>query len=138
MARDLAIGRIYLPREDRIRFGYSESELRTRRVHAGIRASLMKFEVERARDLFAEGRALVARMPRALAIDVDLVLARWPGHPGCDRGERIRRPVRPPESDALDQASADCAAAAGPADGSIGRRLREANRTSGDGAGAMP
>ena len=71
VARDLAIGRIYLPREDRIRFGCSDSDLRAG-VFTPAFARLMKFEVERTRDLFAEGRALVARMPRALAIDVDL------------------------------------------------------------------
>src|SRR5262249_59858388 len=35
-------------------------------------AALMRFEVERTRSLFADGRALVPRMPRALAVDVDL------------------------------------------------------------------
>ena len=71
VARDLAIGRIYLPREDRERFGCRGGR------PAGLRftpafAALMRFEVERARRLFAEGRALVPRMPRALAVDVDL------------------------------------------------------------------
>ena len=71
VARDLAIGRIYLPREDRARFGYSESDLRALRFTPAF-ADLMKFEVERARALFAEGRALVPRIPRALAVDIDL------------------------------------------------------------------
>jgi squalene synthase HpnC len=71
VARDLAIGRIYLPREDRLQFGYSESELRS--LHFTTEFSrLLRFEVERTRDLFAEGRALVARIPRAFAVDVDL------------------------------------------------------------------
>jgi squalene synthase HpnC len=71
VARDLAIGRIYLPREDRDRFGVSEQELRARRF-TGAFAALLAFEIERTRVLFAAGRALVTRMPRALAIDVDL------------------------------------------------------------------
>lgn len=71
VARDLAIGRIYLPREDQTRFGYSLSDLRARRFTPAF-AALMKFEVERARDLFAVGRALGSRMPRPLAVDVDL------------------------------------------------------------------
>jgi len=71
VARDLAIGRIYLPREDRIRFGYQESELR-RGAFTPAFARLMTFEVERARELFAAGRPLVARMPKAFAVDVEL------------------------------------------------------------------
>jgi squalene synthase HpnC len=71
VARDLAIGRIYLPREDRTRFGYSESDLRALRF-TGAFAGLMKFEVARARVLFVEGRALVRRLPRTLAVDIDL------------------------------------------------------------------
>jgi len=71
VARDLAIGRIYLPREDRARFGYPESDLRALRFTPAF-ASLMKFEVERTRILFGGGRALVPRIPRVLAVDIDL------------------------------------------------------------------
>jgi squalene synthase HpnC len=71
VARDLAIGRIYLPREDRSRFGYSESDLQALHFTPAF-ARLLEFEVERARNLFAEGRALVSRIPRALAVDVEL------------------------------------------------------------------
>jgi squalene synthase HpnC len=71
VARDLAIGRIYLPREDRERFGVAEADLRALRFTPEF-AALMQFEVDRARALLAEGRALVLRMPRALAVDVDL------------------------------------------------------------------
>jgi squalene synthase HpnC len=71
VARDLAIGRIYLPREDRQRFGYPESDLRALRFTRPF-AELMKFEVERTRGLFEEGRALVARIPGVLAVDIDL------------------------------------------------------------------
>jgi squalene synthase HpnC len=71
VARDLAIDRLYLPREDRIRFGCLEPELRAGVFNEAF-AKLMKFEVGRARDLLEEGRPLFARMPRALAIDVEL------------------------------------------------------------------
>jgi squalene synthase HpnC len=71
VARDLAIGRIYLPRADRERFGYADSDLRALRFTPAF-AALLRFEIERARELFAEGRELVARLPRALAVDVDL------------------------------------------------------------------
>ncbi|HKI19949.1 MAG TPA: squalene synthase HpnC [Isosphaeraceae bacterium] len=71
VARDLAIGRIYLPRADRMHFGYSESDLRALRFTTAF-AGLMKFEVERARALFAHGRPLVSRVPRELAVDIDV------------------------------------------------------------------
>ncbi len=71
VARDLAIGRIYLPREDRERFGYPDDDLRALRFTPAF-ADLLRFEVDRARDLLREGRALIGRMPRPLAVDVDL------------------------------------------------------------------
>jgi squalene synthase HpnC len=71
VSRDLAIGRVYLPREDRDRFGVTDEALRARRFTPEF-ADLMKFEVERARALLVEGRTLVDRMPGALAVDVDL------------------------------------------------------------------
>ncbi len=71
VARDLAIGRIYLPREDRDRFGYSRDDLQNLRFTPRF-ASLMRFEVDRTRRLFDDGRPLVARIPGELAVDVDL------------------------------------------------------------------
>ena len=71
VARDLAIGRVYLPREDRQRFDYSEDDLRAVRFTPAF-AALLRFEVARARDLLSQGRALVPRIPGALAVDVDL------------------------------------------------------------------
>ena len=71
VARDHAIGRIYLPREDRERFGVTEADLAARRFIPGF-AALLRFEVDRARDLLLRGQALVSRMPRTLAVDVDL------------------------------------------------------------------
>jgi len=71
VARDLAIGRIYLPREDRQRFGYPESDLKALRFTPAF-ARLMSFEVERTRQLFEQGRPLVAQIPGALAVDIDL------------------------------------------------------------------
>jgi squalene synthase HpnC len=71
IVRDLAIGRIYLPREDRERFGYTEADLRARRFTPGC-AALLRFEVERARGLLRQGWPLAGRLPRALAVDVDL------------------------------------------------------------------
>ncbi len=71
VARDLAIGRIYLPREDRARFGYGDDDLRALRFTPAF-AELLKFEIARTRELFAIGRPLVTRIPSELAVDVDL------------------------------------------------------------------
>jgi squalene synthase HpnC len=71
VARDLAIGRIYLPREDRQRFDCADSDLRSLRFTPAF-AELLRFEVERARLLFAEGRALAPRIAGLLAVDIDL------------------------------------------------------------------
>jgi squalene synthase HpnC len=71
VSRDLDIGRVYLPREDRERFGYGAADLRARRFTPAFR-DLMAMEVERARGLFLEGWGLVDRLPRAIAVDVDL------------------------------------------------------------------
>jgi squalene synthase HpnC len=71
VARDLELGRIYLPREDRERFGYPLEDLRAKRFTPAF-ACLLEFEVDRARSLLIAGRPLVARIPRRLALDVDL------------------------------------------------------------------
>lgn len=71
VARDLAIGRVYLPREDRERFGYGDDDLRALRFTPAF-AELLKFEIERTRLLFEAGRALIPRIPSELAVDIDL------------------------------------------------------------------
>src|SRR3954471_23267131 len=55
VARDLAIGRIYLPREDRERFGYPDDDLHALRFTPSF-AALLAFEVDRARTLLEAGR----------------------------------------------------------------------------------
>src|SRR5207244_5371417 len=71
VARDFAIGRVYLPEEDMRRFGYREADLQARRFTPAF-ADLMRFEVERARDLFYRGLPLVDRVPPAVRLDVEL------------------------------------------------------------------
>ncbi len=73
VARDHAIGRVYLPQEDLERFGCSESDLQARRFTPAF-ADLMRFEVERARELFHQGWPLIDRMPADLKGDVELFL----------------------------------------------------------------
>jgi squalene synthase HpnC len=71
VARDLAIGRVYLPREDRRAFGYGDDDLRALRFTPAF-ADLLRLVVGRARERLVAGRALIGRMPRALGVDVDL------------------------------------------------------------------
>jgi squalene synthase HpnC len=71
VARDLDIGRVYLPREDRLRFGYSDEDLEGRRFTPEF-AALLRFEVERARALFHQGLPLVGRVAPGFRADIAL------------------------------------------------------------------
>ena len=71
VARDLAIGRVYLPRDDMDRFGYSDRDLQSLRFNPAFR-SLLKEEVGFARSLLREGQGLIPRLPGKLAMSVDL------------------------------------------------------------------
>lgn len=71
VARDADIGRCYLPREDRERFGYSEADLKSRVTSLEF-VKLLEFEVERARDFLQSGLPLIAVLPRKLRIDIEL------------------------------------------------------------------
>jgi squalene synthase HpnC len=73
VARDFDIGRVYLPTEDRERFGYSDADLEARRFTPQF-AELMRFEVGRARDLFQQGLPLVARVPPDIRADIRLFI----------------------------------------------------------------
>jgi squalene synthase HpnC len=73
--RDLTKGRIYLPREDRRRFGYSDDDLSARRTTPAF-LDLMKFEVDRAREFLLAGRPLLRSVRgRRLRLDLELFLA---------------------------------------------------------------
>jgi len=68
---DYAKGRVYLPIEDLTRFGVQENAIAERRFSASFR-ELMQFEVQRAREWFQRGRALIGMVDRELAIDIEL------------------------------------------------------------------
>ena len=61
VARDLAIGRIYLPADDRASFDVTEGDLHADRASENVRA-LLRFEVDRTRALFGQGLPLVDRV----------------------------------------------------------------------------
>ncbi|MCE5314217.1 MAG: squalene synthase HpnC [Armatimonadota bacterium] len=68
---DYEKGRIYIPLEDMLRFGYSESELRNHVVNASF-VRLMRFEIARTRELFERGSALSGQISGIGAADVEL------------------------------------------------------------------
>ena len=71
VARDFDVGRVYLPKEDRQRFGYSDQDLKTRVTNAAF-LDLMRFEVERAREFLEVGLPLVPNLPGRLQVDIEL------------------------------------------------------------------
>ncbi len=73
VGRDLDLGRVYLPLEDRQRFGYGDDDLRQRRFTPSFR-ELMAFEVQRAREFFERGRPLIEMMPSGVQVEVELLI----------------------------------------------------------------
>jgi squalene synthase HpnC len=62
VAEDLGRGRIYLPADERARFGVAEADLRRRPAPEPLRR-LLGFEAERARALLRRGEPLLATLP---------------------------------------------------------------------------
>jgi squalene synthase HpnC len=71
LRRDLDRGRIYLPRQERERFGYPDADLHARRFTPAFR-ELLAFQVERCRQFFGQGEALIGLMPARLQVQVEL------------------------------------------------------------------
>jgi squalene synthase HpnC len=71
VARDLDIDRVYLPEEDRFQFGYGEADLEARRYTEAF-VELLRFEVDRTRDLFYRGLPLLDRLPVEVQPDIEL------------------------------------------------------------------
>ncbi|HEY6339132.1 MAG TPA: squalene synthase HpnC [Candidatus Sulfotelmatobacter sp.] len=68
---DYAKDRIYLPLEDLRHFGVNEADIAAKRNTPAF-CSMMKFEVERARDWFELGLPLITQVDRELAVDLKL------------------------------------------------------------------
>lgn len=68
---DIAQGRIYLPLEDLRRYGVSEGQIERREVTPAFQR-LIRFEVDRAQELFERGRQLEPLIDRAARADVRL------------------------------------------------------------------
>ena len=93
---DLEKGRVYIPLEEMERFGYSERELLAHR-HSDAFRRLMAFQVERTRELFRQGLALVPLVRGRLRLDLRLFslggLAVLDAIEGINYGVLHRRPA---------------------------------------------
>ena len=76
--QDIAVdwnkGRVYLPADDRARFGVSEAQIAAGRCDANW-SRLLEFEVARTRALLEAGRPLTRALPLRLALELKLILA---------------------------------------------------------------
>jgi squalene synthase HpnC len=71
VSADFAKGRIYLPLEDLRRFGVGEETISKAGNNTAFR-EMLKFEVQRAREWFAQGVPLIAMVDRELSTDIEL------------------------------------------------------------------
>ncbi len=71
VARDYEIDRVYLPREDRDKFGYTDEQLNQKQSTPEF-LELLKTEVDLARQYLLSGRPLVDRLPARFQVDIDL------------------------------------------------------------------
>ena len=69
--RDMNMGRVYIPQEDMERFGYTEERLQAGVADESFR-DLMRFQVDRARDLFDRGAGLADMVDGAARLDIAL------------------------------------------------------------------
>jgi squalene synthase HpnC len=76
--QDIAVdwdkGRVYLPADDRARFGVSEAQIAAGHCDANW-SRLLEFEVARTRALLEAGRPLTRALPLRLALELKLILA---------------------------------------------------------------
>ena len=66
---DYAKGRIYLPLDELRRFGVSEAHIATQRCDSAW-AALMKFQIDRTRDLMLSGSALGRTLPGRIGLEI--------------------------------------------------------------------
>ena len=100
VGEDLTNGRIYLPTAEMEQFGYSLEDLHARR-HTAEFVELMRFQAQRASELFANARALLAPQDRGCAVAAEIMRAVyqkllvkmwWNNFHVFDRRYRLSRP----------------------------------------------
>lgn len=72
VGKDLRIGRIYLPQEEMLRFGYSEAELRSGTRNERFLA-LMRFQAERARVFYSRAADLLPTEDRRSMVAAEIM-----------------------------------------------------------------
>ncbi len=90
---DLAKDRVYLPQDEMQRFSYSEDELRAKQFNERY-AALLRFQVERTRELFMKGKPLPELVTGRLRYELRLT---WHG------GMRILQYIEEQRYDTLHQ-----------------------------------
>ena len=90
---DLLKDRVYIPQDDIREFGYSEEELFQRTFTPAFK-DLMCYQVDRTRQMFADGRPLLTEVGRDLRMELRLT---WNG------GTRILQKIEKAEYDVLSQ-----------------------------------
>lgn len=72
--KDYAIGRIYIPQDDMLRFGVSAAQIAQGNPDKVWR-DLMRFEVDRAADMMNSGAALGTLLPGRLGLEMRMIIA---------------------------------------------------------------
>ncbi len=70
---DFRQNRIYLPQDDMARFGVSEAQIGARDASGGW-WSLMRFQIERARNMMLSGAPLAVRLPGRIGLEIRSVV----------------------------------------------------------------
>lgn len=73
VAKDWAIGRIYLPQDDLAEYGVSEAQIAAGQPDANWRA-LMKFEVDRAREMMLYGKPLGTILAGRIGLEMRMIV----------------------------------------------------------------
>jgi phytoene synthase len=74
VAKDSAIGRIYLPQDDLAKFGVSETQIAQEICDEAWRA-LMKFQIDRARALMLQGKPLGSILTGRIGLEMRMIIA---------------------------------------------------------------
>lgn len=74
VAKDYAIGRVYLPQDDLTRFGVSETQI-SQGINDDHWRALMEFEVDRARSLMLKGAPLGSILRGRIGLEMRMIIA---------------------------------------------------------------
>jgi len=74
VAKDMAIGRIYLPLDEMARFGVTETQIAQHICDDNWRA-LMKFQIDRARSLMLQGAPLGSILTGRIGLEMRMIIA---------------------------------------------------------------